>query len=68
MKNWRALGPWFQRRLRTLLTRCGVHWKLRFVRVSEREVGSDSRTSFAMVASSEDDGDWITVVRVFLGR
>lgn len=67
MKNCRALGPWFHRRLRTLLTSCGVHWKEGFDRVSGRDVGSDSRMSFATVASSEGGGDSGAVVRVFRG-
>lgn len=63
MKNWRALGPWFQRRFRTLSTSSGVHRKLGFVRVSARDFGSDSRTSLVMVASSEAGGGSIPVVR-----
>lgn len=51
-----------------LSTRSGVHWKVGFERVWERVFGSDSRTSFATVASMGGGGDSGTVVRVARGR
>lgn len=46
-----------------LSTRSGVHWKVGFDRVWERVFGSDSRTSFATVASMESGGYSGTVVK-----
>lgn len=52
LKNWRALGPWFQRRLRTVWTKWGVQlvrvWRFRVI-VSELSV---LRINLAMAVGS----------------
>lgn len=58
LKNWRVLGPWFQRRLRVSLTRVSDQWKLGesrrvLARVLESEV---VRTRVAMAAEEGGSG------------
>lgn len=56
LKNWRALGAWFHRRLRTLLTRIGVHWNGRASRVLGRFCVSVLRMRLAMTGESSGGG------------
>ena len=59
MKNWRAFGPWFHRRLRVLWTRSWVQSGVWAWRVWGRAFGSVLRMRLARVMSS--DGDVVVV-------
>ncbi len=64
LKNWRALGPWFQRRFRMLLIKSGVHWIFGFWMVWVRVCGSELRMTLVKVAAScGGGGGFVVVVR-----
>ena len=64
LKMWRALGPWFQRRLRI---KSGVHWIFGFCMVWVRVCGSELRMSLAKVVASCGGGGFVVVVRAWHG-
>lgn len=53
LKNWRAFGPWFHKRLRVLWTRSWVHSMLWAWRVWVRALESVLRTRLVMIMSCD---------------
>lgn len=64
MKKCKALGPWFQSRLRTLSTRSDVHRIVGSSKVCVRVRGSELRMTLAKEASC---GGGVEVVRKWTG-
>lgn len=59
LKNWRALGPWFHKRLMILWKRCGVHWIV--LRAWGRPFGGVLRIRLVMFISSSGSGAGVVV-------